>query len=100
MVNTRRKGNRAELEAVKELEKKGYLVYRVKGSVKFNKNVDIFGIADILAIKKNETKLVQVKSNIRPDLRPFELFKQKFPQITVEIWIRKDREGFKILSCG
>ena len=60
----------------------------------------MFQLFDLIALKKNETKFLQIKSNIKPPMQEFELFKQKFPQITVEIWIRKDREGFKILSCG
>lgn len=97
-MNTRQKGNKTELRAVKELEKEGWLVYRVKGSTKFNKNVDIFGLFDIYAIKTFTgttcTRLIQCKTNRRPNLKPFKEFRKKYPGIVVEIWVWIDYYGF------
>ena len=97
-MNTRAKGNKTELRAVKELEKEGWLVYRVKGSTKFNKNVDIFGLFDILALKGNigptRKKLVQCKTNNKPKLKPFKEFKNEYYDFEVEIWVYYDRYGF------
>lgn len=97
---SRSKGNRTELKAVKELEKQGFLVYRVKGSTIFNKNVDIFSIFDIFCIKPNISRLIQVKTNKKPNLKIFEDFKIKYPQFNVEVWVWYDYSGFKIFECG
>ena len=100
MVHKRNKGNRIERLAVKELEDDGWKVYRVKGSTKFNKNVDIFGLFDILAIKKviNNTlyKFIQVKSNKKPTLEPFKAFVNEYQDDynLFEIWVKKD--GIKL----
>ena len=101
MINRRAKGNRIERKVVEHLERQGFLVYRVRGSSnRFNLNNDIFGLYDILAIKPNETRLIQVKSSQKPILKPFADFKAKYPQFNVEIWVWKNRKGFEILSCG
>ena len=101
MVNTRAKGNRIERKAVQSLELQGYLVYRVRGSSnRFNLSNDIFELFDILACKPNETKLIQVKSSQKPNLKPYAEFKQKYPQFDVEVWVWKSRKGFVIFSCG
>jgi Holliday junction resolvase len=62
-MNTRQKGRKAENELATIYRKQGYLVDQVKGSSKFNKSVDFFGIADLLCINKKELLIVQVKSN-------------------------------------
>jgi Holliday junction resolvase len=100
MVNSRRKGNRAEVKAVKQLESQGFLVYRVKGSTRFNKCVDIFNLFDILAVKPMETLLLQVKTRDKPKLQPFEEFKKKYSQFNVQVWVWKDRKGFVIFEVG
>lgn len=101
MVNNRIKGNRNEAQAVKDLEAQGYLVYRVKGSTKWNTNVDIFGIFDILGIRKNESLLVQVKTNVKPNLRIYEEFHFKYPQFNVQVWVKTDyKKGFVVYKCG
>lgn len=51
MVNCRAKGFANERKAEKILEEEGWTVQRVKGSTKFAKNVDFFGLWDILAIR-------------------------------------------------
>lgn len=67
MVNTRSKGRKAEKEWTQVLiQEKGFkpeLIEIVKGSSKFNKQVDIFGEFDILAIKDGVLHLYQVKCN-------------------------------------
>lgn len=107
MTNTRRKGNLAEMKAVKELEDAGWLAYRVKGSTKWNKNVDIFGLFDILTIKKETLEIgtgysnqyrkwIQVKHQ-KPVFKPFEDFYKKYciyPYDSVEIWVWVKRKGF------
>ncbi len=97
-INTRAKGAKNELRAKKLLESEGYLVYRVKGSTKWNKDVDIFGLFDLFGInKKGYIKLVQVKTNRKPNMRPFFEFESTYGNywITVEVWVWYDRKGFK-----
>lgn len=97
-MSTRRKGNRSELKAVKELEADGWRVYRVKGSTKFNKNVDMFnGLFDICAKKGKYTKWIQVKTNRPVPMKPFEEFKYKYcsEYESVEQWVHYDRKGFR-----
>jgi len=62
-MNTRAKGRRAEKEYADILKAQGYIVELVKGSAKFNKSVDLFGIADIIALHATGIYLIQVKSN-------------------------------------
>lgn len=95
MVNKRTKGQRLERLTEKELQKEGYITYRVKGSTKFNKNVDIFGLFDILAINSSIKKWVQVKCQ-KPDLTQFKQFKSKYLLTSdiIEIWIWKNRKGW------
>ncbi len=104
-MSNRAKGNRTERRAVEELEKQGWLVYRVKGSSKFNKNVDIFGLFDILAISKihyDQHRLwIQVKTNRKiygKALKPFLKFKIKYCDEgdLVQIWSWFDRKGWSI----
>jgi len=91
-VSSRRKGNRNELRAVKELEADGWLVYRVKGSFKFTRNVDLFGLFDIAAKQGPFTRWIQVKTNRMPNLQPFREFKRKYCSSTesVEVWCYRD----------
>lgn len=106
-MNTRSKGMRNERKAVKELEADGWLTYRVKGSTIFNRNVDIFGLWDILAIKNKTStmldenwtaiKLIQVKTNQKPPLKPFKTFIRKYPGLDCEIWIYKDRKEKEVI---
>jgi Holliday junction resolvase len=98
-LTARAKGQRTERKAVEELEKQGYLVYRVKGSTKFNKDVDIFSLFDILCVKPNESRLIQVKTNQKPPLEPYNKFSQTYPQFKCEVWVWKDRRGFDIYGC-
>ncbi len=61
MINKYQKGNRRELQARKMLEKDGYLVDK-KPRTKYH-SPDLFGMFDLIAIKRAQTILVQVKSN-------------------------------------
>ena len=100
-MNKRAKGQRIERLAVKQLEDEGYLVYRVKGTTKFNKENDIFGLFDIYAIQRimhdTKHKFIQVKSNKKPNLNLFEEFTRYYKDndVSIEVWVHKDRKGFK-----
>ena len=103
---------RAERRAEQELQKEGWLTYRVKGSTKFNKRVDMFGLFDIFALSifietiddewqfddtTPRRKYVQIKCNSKPNLKPYKEFKEYYcdENDSVEIWIWYDRKGWK-----
>ncbi len=65
-MNTRQKGRKAELEYKQILIKRGFKeenIELVKGSSKFNQQVDIFGFFDLIALNPNYLLCVQVKCN-------------------------------------
>lgn len=92
-MSNRAKGSRNELKAVKKLEADGWLVYRVKGSTKWNKNVDIFNLWDICAKSGIHTKWIQVKTNQKRDIAKHQEFAAKHcsPTESAEVWVYKDR---------
>lgn len=93
MVNTRQKGRKAELKAKKILEMAGYDVQVTANPSKWNKQQDMFGLWDLMAVKKNEIRFIQVKCNrmvYGAALEPYELW--ECPDVcTKEIWVFKDR---------
>ena len=111
----RKKGQLSERKAVADLEKQGFQwIYRVKGSTRFNKNVDIFGIWDTVAIKREEIgeplvkiirKWIQVKTNrklTKKEQIPYGKFVRECCDANdhAELWNYKDRKkGVKKPSC-
>jgi len=70
-MSTRTKGAKFEKEFEDVLISLGYTIQRVKGSSRWNKNVDFFGCWDLLGFNNHEWILVQVKSDYRPSrIRP------------------------------
>lgn len=66
-------------------------------------NHDPFGFVDIIAMKPGErVKFVQVKTNTFPaeDLQKYKTRTRKLPteHAEFEVWIRVDREGWKLLE--
>lgn len=87
MIGTKRKGNKQEHRAMNTLESEGYACCRSAASL---------GIFDVVAIRKDSIKLIQVKSNRKPPkperLALIEFAKNNCPANgTVEIWVYKDR---------
>lgn len=103
-MSNRSKGQTRERMAQEMLERSGWLVYRVKGSTKFNRNVDIFGLFDLLCIRKQivgqERLWIQVKTRDKPPLEPYYEFKEKYcdDHDSVELWVWKKRKGFDIFK--
>ena len=107
MVNTRRKGNRSQLRAVKELEKDGWLVGIVERVGKFIKQKDLFGIGDLICVKhdcvfwddvfRTEIKIIQITSNKPHPHKKFKEFAKKYSEsyLSIEQWVYKDRIGWK-----
>lgn len=101
MVNTRKKGNRSQLKAFKELEDDGWLVGNVERVGRFIKQKDLFGIGDLICVKKidNKTviKIIQVVSNTPHPHQKFKEFAEKYGEeyLSIEQWCLKDRIGWK-----
>lgn len=98
-MKTRKKGNRNRRKAIELLESEGFLVDIVEKTGKFVKQKDLFGLWDLMAIKRlpeyTEVRLVQVKSNTKPTMKPFRQFKEEYGDaFSCEVWIWKDRKGF------
>lgn len=96
MVNTRTKGNKVQREAIKRLELAGYLVSKVELSGKFTKQKDLFGLFDLIGIKKGEAVFVQATTN-RPHLhKPYKDFSLKYSNngISYWQWVWYDRKGW------
>ena len=113
-MNPRAKGRSYELKCEKELIKQGYLTYRAKGATKFNLQVDIFSLFDLMALKKIdirnernagmdndglitpklfkiERRYIQVKVNKKlseKELIPFKEFKKNYTDANdkIQIW--------------
>lgn len=95
-MSSRSKGNKNERRAELLLQKSGYKTQRC-GYRKFKQN-DFFGLFDILAIKSNESCLIQVKSNSKPGKKLFseiQEFFNKYNQFTCEVWVWVDRKGWR-----
>jgi hypothetical protein len=92
-INTRAKGRRNELRAKKLLEEAGYEVEITKGSQKFNKSVDFFGLWDLIAINPKTIRFIQVKSNRKASGIDQEAMNLWITPdcCTKEMWVYKDR---------
>ena len=103
-MNTRSKGANAEKEAQKILQQQGYLVDRVKGSSKFNKQVDFFGIGDLNCIPKKTNLdqsflIIQVKSNTTAGaIKKIKLWRLEndIPKwVKTQVWVRYDNKSIE-----
>lgn len=96
-MSNRSKGNRAERKAELELQKDGWITYRVKGATKFIKNVDIFSLFDIVARKDRNIRWIQVKSNRQATIQPYKDYYYTYcsPNESVELWTWQDRKGWR-----
>ncbi len=91
---------RIERKGEKILQEDGWITYRVKGSVAYNKHVDIWHLFDLVAKKGKKTKWVQFKSGRKPTSKPFKEFASKHccPHESVELWVHFDRKGFTVIK--
>jgi len=93
MVNSKRKGNQAELEYKKMKESQGYVCYK-SPNVRFY-DVDVFGLFDLICMNKKEVLLVQVKCNHKKDVEKIKSF-VKHPQNVKKILaVKFDRKGWE-----
>jgi hypothetical protein len=93
-INNREKGRRNELKAKSLLEGMGYAVALTPMPQKFKTEQDFFGLFDIIAIRRKDIRLVQVKTNRKPSVA-YRNSLGMFPapeNVTRELWIFKDRQ--------
>lgn len=98
MVNKRAKGRKIELEARKILEKEGYLVEK-KNASRWQSD-DFWEMFDLLAIKSNDFRLIQIKSNpsdfykARKEIKKW-IEKHNIRGISYEIWLREPYKDWR-----
>lgn len=92
----RKKGQKIEKLAFDLLKKKKYLVWKPV-RVKFHSQ-DIFGFFDLIALNKNELKLIQVQKARKRPYKTKKIFKLPKPKkISYELWVYDDKDKkFKI----
>lgn len=102
-INRRNKGYRTEKSCRDILEFYGYAT-DTKNASKFNSN-DFFYLFDVIAIKNNKQKYIQVKSNPsdaysakKPIIEFAEKYKLDTDVFDIEIWLWYKYHGFRIWS--
>ncbi len=95
-VQKRKRGQRIEKIAFDFLKKKKFLVWK-PAKVKFHSQ-DIFGLFDLIALNKNELKLIQVQKQRKRPYKTKKIFKLPRPKkISYELWVYDNKEKkFKI----
>lgn len=116
MTSNRAKGRMNEKKCEAKLKEAGWLTYLVPPSMRFQKNIDIFGLFDVIAIRtrpclytkmrigeapekilsETEVLLVQVKTNYHGGYVEYRKFKENFPGIRVQLWNWQDHKGWLI----
>jgi len=80
-------------KAIQELTNRGWLTW-YPAKVRFKQN-DIFGIIDLLALKRGKMRYIQLttSSNVaRQRKKILDLFKKKKVKLLVEIWVWLKKE--------
>ena len=96
-MNKRAKGKYYEAKARKELIEEGWLV-EFKPATMFGSQ-DLYGLFDILAIRGDKTKFIQIKSNAshfytaKKDIRKW--LKETGVMHNCEVWLAIPRKGFR-----
>lgn len=96
-MNKKKKGNRNQLKAIKQLEQDNWLVGKVELGGKFEKNKDLFGIFDLVCVRKKEVLFVQVTSNRPHTHKTYLEFSHLYccDNIGIQQWVYYDRKGWK-----
>lgn len=92
-MNTREKGRRQEFKCRDALLAEGYSVEVTKMPSKWQEQQDLFGLWDVMAVRGDQVRFIQVKSN-----QGASVAKQRAmaewecpPNCSKEVWIYKDR---------
>jgi len=97
MVNTRNKGNRVQRDCIARLQLSGFLVSKVEKGGKFAKEKDMFGLYDLVAIKKGMCLFVQVTCNRPHTHQDYQQFSKDYSNNGIEFWqmIKYDNKGWR-----
>lgn len=97
MSNNKTKGNRNQLKCIRELESSGWLVDKVEKTGRFAKIKDLYGLFDIVCVKKNKTLYVQITTNKPHTHKNYQSFARKYggKNLLVEQWVWYDRRGWR-----
>lgn len=93
--------DRKEVKDEKELQFNGWTTYLVPPSRQWQKQEDIFGLFDLFCVmnldEKGKFRLIQVRTNKLPSLKPFMEFKDEFrcDDLSVEIWVYYEKGKHK-----
>jgi len=104
-MKTKAKGNRIQLKAIKELELDGWLVSKVEKGGKFAVEKDMFGLFDVVAVRRGQCLFVQLTCNRNHPHTQYQEFSKEYHNngISFEQWVWYDRKGwrkFKYLLGG
>lgn len=96
MVNSRQKGRRSVQRAIDYYTLQGYRLEKVEKTGRFVVEKDLFGLFDLLGIKKNQTIFIQVKTNKPATLQPYIDFAVMYAgtSFLIENFTWYDRSGF------
>lgn len=94
-VNPKAKGYRTVAKCRKFYEGDGWKIANVEKTSRFIQEKDLFGLFDLIGIRKNEVIFIQVKTNRKPKLTEYEEFAKKYcgDAIKCELYIWFDRKG-------
>ena len=95
LKHPRAKGNRVRLKLIRELENQGFECEPVEKTARWAKNKDFFKLWDVVAIHiDGRQKFLQSKTNVKPNLKPYKEFREKYKKLNVsmEIWIYHNRK--------
>jgi len=97
-MSTRAKGRRREVMARDELKEQGFRVMLAPMASRWQRQTDMFGLWDIIAVRHDTVRFIQVKSRkiYGKALLPFHDFKCPL-NCSREIWTyKKGKSGFDI----
>ena len=96
MANNYQKGVRNRKKCIDYFELRGWKVAKVETHNKYSKETDLFGLFDLIAIKGDNIRFIQVTSNTPHTHKNYKKFKQQhnIGGIYQFVWI--DYKGFKI----
>jgi len=95
-VNTKVKGWKVRRQAISNLERAGYLVDTVEKTSKFAKQKDLFGLFDLIGVKKGTTVWLQITTNKNHPHQAYKDFSKKYSNNGIEYWqfVWYDRKGW------
>lgn len=98
MKNKRAKGNRVRRFVIDFLEKQGYIVAIVERTGRFIFPKDMFGLFDLISLKNDDIKFIQVTCNKPHSHKRLQNFSEQYSSIAIEQWVWVDRKGFDVYS--